>query len=275
MVVVALAATGAASAAPEKPRRVMSMNLCTDALVLSLLPPERIVSVTYLSRSSGNSALSGRAHEVGVNYGSAEEVLAQRPDLVIAGASSTAATRMLLKRIGAPLIEVPAADDFDQIRVVTRRIGAAVGEPGRAEALIARMDATLAELARTRPPRRISVVGWDGGGAVPGRGTLFDAILTAAGGVNIGADMHGDRAGSFDLEQLLAAHPDVLAFGDADADKPALRTIAAQHPILRQLYAGRRIVYPELLYSCGIPQSADAAVALRRALLAAAHGPTP
>ena len=71
MVVVALAATGAASAAPEKPRRVMSMNLCTDALVLSLLPPERIVSVTYLSRSSSNSALSSLAHKVGVNYGSA------------------------------------------------------------------------------------------------------------------------------------------------------------------------------------------------------------
>ena len=247
----------------------MSMNLCTDALVLSLMPPERIASVSYLSRASSNSALSGLARRVGVNYGTAEEVLAQKPDLVIAGASSTAATRTLLQRIGAPLIEVPAATDFDQIRVVTRQVGKAVGERGRAEALIARMDATLADLARTRPERRIAVAGWDGSGAVPGEGTMFDAILTAAGGVNVAAGMHGDSAGSFDLEQLLSVHPDVLAYGDSSADQPSLRTIAAQHPILRRLYAGRRVVYPELLYGCGIPQSAEAAVALRRALLAA------
>ena len=252
----------------------MSLSLCTDALVLSLLPPERIASVTYLSGSSSNSALADLARKVGVNYGTAEEVLAQKPDLVIAGIYTTAAPRMLLKRIGASLIELPPAEDFGQIRAVTRELGAAVGETARSEALIAHMDATLAQLARSRPTRRITVVGWDGGGSVPGKDTLFDAILTAAGGVNIAADMHGARAGSFDLEQLLAVHPDVLAYGDANADKPALRTIAAQHPVLRRLYAGRRVVYPELLYSCGVPQSADAAVALRRALLAATAGGT-
>jgi hypothetical protein len=36
---------------------------------------------------------------------------------------------------------------------------------------------------------------------------------------------------------------------------------------VRRLYAGRQITYPETLYSCGLPQSADAARDLRRAML--------
>ena len=55
----------------------------------------------------------------------------------------------------------------------------------------ARMDATLMQLARHPLPQTIRVAGWDGGGAVPGRGSLFDAILTAAGGVNIAATTSG------------------------------------------------------------------------------------
>ncbi len=251
MLVAALAPAAAGRAAP--PQRVMSINLCADALVLSLVPPQRIASVTYLSRSSSNAYEARLARRLPVNHGAAEEVLAQRPDLVIASVYGDPATRALLKRTGVRVLDLPPTNSFDDIRAVTRQVGRAVGEEARAEAMIARMDATLAELARTAPARRIRVAGWDGGGSVPGKGGLFDAILTAAGGENVAATMHGDRAATFDLEQLLAARPDMLAQGDAGVGAPSLRGAANGHPVLRRLYDGRRIVYPELLYSCGVP----------------------
>ncbi|MEM9912788.1 MAG: ABC transporter substrate-binding protein, partial [Pseudomonadota bacterium] len=71
--------------ATQRPMRVMSMNLCTDQLVLALLPPERTASVTWLSRLPGQSLLVEEASQVGVNYALAEEVIDQRPDLVLAG----------------------------------------------------------------------------------------------------------------------------------------------------------------------------------------------
>ena len=71
----------------------------------------------------------------------------------------------------------------------------------KAEALIARMDADLRELAahqaRARHPRR-----WAGAAAAlcPAALTLFNAVLEAAGGVNIAAN-----DGYYDVEGLIAA----------------------------------------------------------------------
>ncbi len=120
----------------------------------------------------------------------------------------------------------------------------ALGETQAGERLIAAMDATLRDLATNKPQQIIRVASWNGGGAVPRKGSLFDAILTAAGGVNIAASLPNTRDGSFDIEQLLMAHPDVLAYG-TDANKsPALRDDADQHPLIMKLYARRRVYLP-------------------------------
>jgi iron complex transport system substrate-binding protein len=190
----------ALSAAVAQPRHIMSLNLCTDELLLDLVPADRIASVTYLSRSPSNSFLAPVAMRVPVNYGSAEEVLAQRPDLVLAGIYTTTATRLLLKKIGTPMVQIPPANTFAEIRDVTRAVARAVGEVTRGEALIARMDATLQKLAAIKPKLALRVAAWNGAGGVPGRGTLFDAILTEAGGVNIASTNPGATDGRFGIE---------------------------------------------------------------------------
>ena len=259
------------AASAQTPRHVMSLSMCTDALLLELLPPSRIASITFLSKDPSNSFLWPQAAKVPINYGSAEEVLAEKPDFVLSGTYTTPATRVLIKKVGIPLLEVPAANNFAEIRAITRNVAHALGQVALGESLIARMDLTLRELAATQPQRAIRVAGWNGGGSVPGRGTLFDAILTAAGGINI-ASSEGESDGSFDLEQLLEAHPDVLAYGSDTSSEPSLHTDEALHPLLIKLYAGRRISYPSALYSCGVVESAGAAVALRSSLLKAMQG---
>jgi iron complex transport system substrate-binding protein len=246
----------------------MSLSMCTDDLLLELLPPERIASVTYYSRDPSNSFLWPQAAIVPINYGTVEEVLAQQPDLVLAGTYTTPAARAVLRKMRLPLIEVAPAADFDQIRSVTRLVAHALDRDAVGEALIAKMDLTLRELAASRPARAIRVAGWGEGGAIPGKGTMFDAILTAAGGINIAA-ASGGAFTSFDVEQLIDAHPDVLAYSSNSAATPGLNTEVALHPLILKLYAGRRVTYPGALYSCGVVESADAAVALRASLLAA------
>jgi iron complex transport system substrate-binding protein len=254
---------------------VMSLNLCTDGLLLDLVPIERIASVTYLARSRSNAYQWSAAAKVPINHGLAEEVLAERPDLVMAGTYTPTATRALLRKAGTPLLEVPQANSFDDIRKVTRNVAHALGEDERAQELIARMDATLSALAASKPQEVIRVVGWNGGGSVPGKGTLFDSILTAAGGVNIASSLSGVRSGSFGIEELLIARPDILAYGADSNGAPALRTDTDLHPLVLKLYAHRRVSYPEVLYSCGVPESAQGAVALRESLLSAMRYPGP
>ena len=89
----ALAVANAAGAA-EPPQRIMSLSLCTDQLLLQLVPTTRITSVTYLSRQSNESYLSAEAFGVPINYGTPEEVAREHPDLVLTGTFSTPAARM-------------------------------------------------------------------------------------------------------------------------------------------------------------------------------------
>ncbi|HEX3753669.1 MAG TPA: ABC transporter substrate-binding protein [Rhizomicrobium sp.] len=257
------------TAALAEPQRIMSLKLCTDELLMDLAPPSRIASVTFLSREKSALRLWPQAAKLRVNHNTAEEVLAQKPDLILTDTFTSPSMLALIAHSGARVVEVPPAEDFAGIRRATRQVAAAVGEEARGEALIARMDAQLGALATGRPKRVIRVAGWGGGGYVPGRGSLFDAILRAAGGRNIVAAADG----YYDVESLLAARPDILAFGDDYNDTPSLRADQNDHPVLMKFFAHRRIIYPSALYGCGAPESAAAAIRLRASLVVAMRRP--
>lgn len=260
--------------AAAKPLRIMSLNMCTDLLLLQLVPKRRIASVTQLARE-GVWAVQPRLDAgVPLNHGAAEDIALERPDLILSGDVSTPTVRKLARQLGAPLIEVKSAESFEDIRVVTRQVGKAVGEPERAEALLRRMDATLAELAATRPKRAPVVAAWTGD-SVPGRRSLFNAIIEAAGAVNVAAKLPGDNYSTYGLEELLAARPDALLYGGGDSRAPSKRLDMVQHPVLLKLYRNRRLMFPDPLYNCGLPQSAEAARALRQALAGLPQGPAP
>jgi iron complex transport system substrate-binding protein len=244
----------------ESPQRIVSLNLCTDQLLMTLVQPTRISSITWLSRTEGDPELLPLAQRLQVNQGSAEEVLALRPDLVIAGRYTTGTTRALLRKVGVPLLEVDPVSDWEGVRRITREVAAAVGESARGEALLRQMDADLAQLAHRKPAVPIRAIGWSGAGDdVPGRDTMFNTILETAGAINLGARA---GSGSFDLEQVLHARPQVLLRGAAYGSKPALRNEAAQHRVLRALPGLTTLEYPEAVYGCGVPRAAQLAAVL-------------
>ena len=255
----------AAEAARSRPMHIMSMTLCADLLLLQLVPRERIASVTYLAHDGAEALFPGADAGIAINHGTAEDIIVERPDLILSDDFSSAITRRLARKIGAPLVVVRDARTFADIRMEVRLIGAAVGEPARAEALVARIDADLAQLAAMppRPPRR--VVAWGGGDSVPGRDTLSNRIIEAAGAVNVAA-RPGLSYTSFDVEQLLMAEPEAVLYGGGGPVKPSLRDGAGQHRAIRQRYAGRRIVFNDTAHACGLPQSVRSALDLRRAL---------
>ncbi len=276
----ALGAASCAGANPDVPRatahpvRVMSLNQCTDQLVLALLPPERIASVTWLSRNPGSSLMAGAARRVGINHGLAEEVLAQKPDLVIAGSYTTPGVRNTLKRLGYPLVEIDNADSIADVRWITRQVAAAVDERPRGEALIAYMDAKLAGLALDRgPPLR--VVAWDRSGFSAGEGTLYDAVLTAAGARNLArAPMAVDYRNP-DIETLLRANPALIVQGSGEPAGFSLGNDVMGHRLVRRYWGNRMLGIPQAYYVCGTPALADGAIRLRAQLRAAADRAGP
>ena len=271
-----LVSAGSAGVAPEsgppssKPRHVMSTNQCTDQLVLALLPPERIMSVTWLSRDPSGSLMAEAAQRVGINHGLAEEVVQQQPDLIVTDRFSKPTTRAMLKRLGYPMIEVDDATSFDAIRANVRQVARAVGEVARGEAMIAQMDRELAELARDPgPPLR--VVAWDGGGFSASKGSLYNAVLEAAGAVNIANEPPVSRYNRPDTEVLLVAAPTLLVKGAGVRPEYGMRENIERHPLVRRYWGGARTVaISPAYYGCGTPRISEAAIRLRAELRGAA-----
>lgn len=240
----------AAQPAQNGPRamRIMSLKVCTDELLLDLVPPERIASVTFMSQEPASLRHWPQGAKVKVHYGSAEEILAARPDLILTDPFMAPGMRRILAKTGARVVEVPPAEDFDQIRAVTRLMAREVGEEERGEQLIARMDSDLAILAAKRPGKPIRIARWGNGGYVPGASGLFGAMLREAGAVSI----ESGTMGYYDVEALVAAQPDLLVYGDTYRGMATLRADQDNHPALMKHYAGRRISFASL-YGCGAP----------------------
>lgn len=253
-------AAGAASAG-----RIMSMNLCSDLLLLQLAPRARIVSVSHLAHEGAAVLFPGRDAGIAVNHGAAEDIVNLQPDLILVGDTSTPMTRRLARRVGARVVEVRSANSLADARRVLLKLGDDIGETARARALAQKMDAELAALAAHPPAHRLRVVAWSGGAFIPGQGTLVNDIIAAAGAVNIAA-LPGLSTSTFGVEQLLAADPDALLYGRERSGAPSLHNAEAQHRLVRARYGPRSIAFLDIAAECGLPQSADAARDLRRAL---------
>lgn len=272
MVLALPALAGCAGTSPSpgkaaaKPVRVMAMNQCADQIVLALLPPERITSVTWLSRDPGSSLMYREATRVGINHGLAEEVVRQKPDLIVAGTYTTPATRSLLKRLGYPMIEVDNANSFDDIRRITRQVASAVGEEARGKALIARMDRQLAEIMRDPGPA-LRVAAWDGAGFNASEGSLYNAVLETAGAINVANRPPASTYGRPDVEVLLLTAPTLLVKGAGNGRAPGLRDNVERHSIIRRFWDGpRTLTIRQAYYLCGTPFIGDAILQLRAEL---------
>lgn len=230
---------------------VVSLNLCTDQMLV-LLAPEKIAALSPLARDAGLSFVATQAEHLPMVRASAEAVLRLRPDLVLAAPYGAQTVLALLQQEHIPLLRITLPQDFAGIRQMTRLLASALGVPQRGEALLTGMDAELEALQHPSYPVRALV--WEPRGLTAGPGTLADAVLHAAGMNNAS---NGRRVG---LEALLRHPPDLLVVPAASA-YPSLATELLDHPALAAL--PRRSISPALTICAG-PFSAHAAVLLAR-----------
>ena len=261
----------AAAVAGDKPGRIVSMNLCADQLVILLADRDRIASVSYLAARPEASSMADAAADIPLNYGTVEEVLPLEPDLVFAGAFTTRPTVFLLRKLGRPVVELPAASSLAGVRANIRMIAEAVGEARRGEDLVAGLDADLAAVetpAETRP----SAMTYSGGGFTSGGETLPNAVIEAAGFRNLARVMGLTGSGQLPLEALLIARPDLLIIGRRRVGQ-ALANETFRHPALARAFGRVATVrMPDRLWICETPHVADTVRRLATARLPGGKG---
>ncbi len=260
---VALVGGGASAASP---RRVVSLNPCLDAILVQVADRGQIAALSHYARDPHGSTIAAVARTLPFTYESAEEVVALRPDLVLAAGHSSPATRAALARLGVAmaLFDVPAT--VAQSLAQVRRIAALVGRPARGEALVGRIEAALAAAAPPPGAGRLSAVVYQPNGFAAGRGALVDEMMRRCGFDNA-ADRYGLVGwGVIPLERLVADPPQVLLAGALEPGAPTWADRVIAHPALAAI-AGRmrRASFPQRLLYCGGPVLIDTAAALAAA----------
>lgn len=240
-----------APVAAEPPQRIVSLNLCTDQMLMLLVEPARIASVSFLAQQADSSVMYKEAASLKPNYGGAEEVVVLHPDLVLAGTYTARATVSILERLGQRVEQFEPATTFSDIRAQLLRLGDLVEERPKAEALVAAFDHQVQELEK--PRHRPLAAFYFANSYTTGRGTLPSAVLEAAGLRNLGAELGLEQTAALPLEVLVTARPDLVVKGRT-YDRPALAQEIFVHPALAYLHArSEETVVPDTYMVCGTP----------------------
>jgi iron complex transport system substrate-binding protein len=224
LLAASLALAPVAVPAEAAPRRVASLNLCTDELLLMLAAPEQIASVTHLAQQEAETPLWREASRYPRNDGSLLSVVERRPDLIVTMGGGTRDRLGIAARLGIPTLDLVFAQSLADVGENIRRLAGAIGRPEAGAAMLRRMT----ELMRSRPPLRIDTI-WLGGGGRTVSATGLEAQWMALAGLRQ-RPLQGDRV---PLETLIASPPALLLRSDYRAGQYSNGQHWLTHPAAR------------------------------------------
>ncbi len=198
---------------PRKPERIVSLSPSNDEILCALVDEKRIAGVSKFSQDAATSYMAEAARRINVFVDrNAEQVVALRPDLVLAARYTKIDLKALLAETGTPLIVTTDFRNFTDIEANLRLIGQAVGEETRADAVINEMRQKLtAARARLRPEGAgLRTLYFASGNFSAGAGTSMHEVLTAAGLKNAAAEAGIKGHVKVTPEHVIQINPDVI-----------------------------------------------------------------
>lgn len=241
----------AAGAAAEAPRRVVSMNACTDQLAMLLAEEGQLLSVSHLAADPRVSAMTRTATDYPLNHGRAEEIFLMAPDLVLVGAYSGREAASMLRRLGTRVEVFEPASSLEAVTEGILRMGQVLGREARAEAVAADYEARLARL-RAEVARHPRAALYYANGYTSGDRTLAGQILVAAGFANVASEAGLSSGGVLPLELLAMSAPEFLFTGQPYPGASRSEAIL-DHPVVRRLRDSTRGHISDRDWVCGTP----------------------
>ena len=195
------------------PMRIHSLSLGHSEILAALVDFDRLTAVYsfFVDEEQSNIAeLSSDALMIGFDP---EEVLALKPEVIIASRFTNADTVALMTGAGIPIaraaLEDSALGNVPNILLMGYLIGAEAEAIELADELIARMQFISDVLVSNKQPRVLSVSKWTSAFAA-GSGSTEGGIIEQAGGINAAADAGIEGHQQVSIESIAAINPDVI-----------------------------------------------------------------
>ena len=209
---------GVATGAWAAPQRIVSLDLCTDWMLARYADHAQVRALSPLHRQYPVAWIGSHWP---VHDGTLEQLVALKPDLVMAGEYNAPLLRARLLDVGVRMEVLPLPQSLADIHTYERRVLALLGKPDS----LASVEPSAVHHPSPRP--RLLLLGPNGVGT--GRGTMEHDILVRAGWDN---DVQGQGYVQLDLERIVAHAPDAVLW--AAPSSRALANRFAEHPVLKR-----------------------------------------
>ena len=211
---------------------VASLNLCADEYLLLLARSDEIASVSFLSQYPLESPLWRIARRHHSNRGSIEDVLNQRPHVLLTMGGGGRATALIARRLGIRVVDLKHVSSPEDVGANLRTVAAALGEPNGAAPWIARLNA----LGRSSPRSARDTILLASTGDSLSPGSAGAKWLRLAG-----LEQRPLSEGRATLETLLTRPPQVLVRSNYRLGQVSRGTRWLDHPIVRRMPSHRMV----------------------------------
>ena len=243
------------STAAESPT-IASTSLCGDSY-LQALAPHHVSALSWQSRSSLSRA-SEAQRKLPQLWDDPEVLIGSNADIILFGAGED--------QTGTPkanTIQLTWGEDFENLKTNAKSINEALNLDSDIVDNWSRRIEALSRVAekRTHKPK-VLYISRSGGSA--GKGTLVDAAITAAGGVNIAT-----TSGWFtpDPEEIIAYEPDLIIKSYFKNGYESVQSTALRHKVVQRFIAKHPSVEIDgNLWPCAGPGLIEAAELISKAI---------
>lgn len=258
-------------------RQVASQYWSIDEYVYSVVPPEDVVSVsTYAyDRRYSNVYPLAEAFNPAIST-DPEVILRLDPDLLLVSSEARADFTDLVRNAGVPVFR--ASTDFRSLEEIDRTIlltGYLTGRDGAAQRVHEQFQQAVQRAMARKPPGAPSprILGYSGRYSY-GTQTLFDDIVRAVGGVNVGAENGLRGYEAISTEQIVRWNPEWIVSSGARGQTDAVLRRLMADPAIALTAAARTGQVLVLENNVFLPMSPFTTLALD-ALTEALYGTNP
>lgn len=199
----------------SEPRRIISLTLGSDEILLGMIDKSRIAALTRYADDAGISNIAEEAAEIPerATMDQVEKIISLQPDLVILDTWVDAGYIKQLRDAGINVYAFRTPCNIDEQIAVIKEIAHLVGADEKGEEIVRWMNEKLKavedKLARIEPEERLTVMDYGEMGS-SGLGTNFDDIVTRAGLVNVLSRAGISGWPQVSKEKIIEYNPDII-----------------------------------------------------------------
>lgn len=255
-VFVCLPACETERAAPERPRRIVTLSPNLTEIIFAIGAGAHVVGTDDFSNHPADAKALPK---VGGLQPDIEKIVALKPDLVVASTEGNHPNLApALKAVNVPLLVVKT-DRVADVAAAMTTLGEKLAATHTGDA-VESLESDLAEEKRTRAnPKRILFAVWTDPLYVAGRNTFTDDVFALCGAQNA---VQADGWPQYSLESLVANPPDLILYPRGSVTPQQVDALLKRAPGI----APRVIAVDQDIFQRPGPRVSEAAAALNAIL---------